>query len=168
MLALSPRGKGWQRQGPAQLRRDTPPPGPNACDIRGVMAATPSDFQCEVADVIANQVLSSLGKSHARDKRQAVRRIVSEIYSPPRVTAEITRSRSRHLLPGFAMDLTICDPTDGKPWDFNSEATREKARTELRRSPSYLLIGSPMCTAFCTWQVLNYAKSSDKAALDRA
>ena len=25
-----------------------------------------------------------------------------------------------------------------------------------------------MCTAFCTWQALNYAKSSDKAALDRA
>ena len=45
------------------------PPGPNAGDIRGVMAATPSDFHCEVADVIANQVLSSLGKSHARDKR---------------------------------------------------------------------------------------------------
>ena len=43
--------------------------------------------------------------SHAREKRQAVRRIVPEIYSPPRVTAEIVRSRNRHLLPGFAMDL---------------------------------------------------------------
>ena len=25
-----------------------------------------------------------------------------------------------------------------------------------------------MCTAFCTWQALNYAKSSEKAAMDRA
>ena len=66
------------------------------------------------------------------------------------------------------MDLTICDPTDGKPWDFNSEETREKARTALRRQKPYLFIGSPMCTAFCTWQALNYAESSDKAALDRA
>ena len=38
----------------------------------------------------------------------------------------------------------------------------------LRRQKPYLFIGSPMCTAFCTWQALNYAKSSDKAALDRA
>ena len=38
----------------------------------------------------------------------------------------------------------------------------------LRRQKPYLLIGSPMCTAFCTWQALNYATSSNKAALDRA
>ena len=38
----------------------------------------------------------------------------------------------------------------------------------LRRQKPYLLIGSPVCAAFCTWQALNYAKSSDRAALDRA
>ena len=38
----------------------------------------------------------------------------------------------------------------------------------LRRQKPYLFIGSPMCTAFCTWQAFNYAKSSNKAALDRA
>ena len=58
------------------------------------------------------------------------------------------------------MDLTTCDPTDGKPWDFNSEETQGKARMALRCQQPYLLIGSPMCTAFCTWQALNYAKSS--------
>ena len=86
----------------------------------GGISETPSDFHCDVAGVIVCQVFSSLGRSHARDKREAMRRIVSEIYSPPRVTAEIVRSRSRHLLPGFAMDLTTCDPTDGKLWDFNN------------------------------------------------
>ena len=35
----------------------------------------------------------------------------------------------------------------------------------LRRDKPYLLIGSPMCTAFCTWMALNYAKSSDTAAI---
>ena len=76
---------------PERQTRGYAPPGPNANDIREVLAATPSDFHGEVADVIVNQALSSLGKSHARDKRQVVRRIVSEIYSAPRVTAEIAR-----------------------------------------------------------------------------
>ena len=118
----------------------------------------PSTFHCEIASFIADQAFNSMGKSHARDKRQAVRRIVSEIYSPPLVTAEIVRSRNRHLLPGFAMDLTTCDPTDGKPWGFNSKETREN-RMALRRQKPYLLIGSPMCTAFCTWEALSHGKN---------
>ena len=40
---------------------------------------TLSDFHGEVVSFIANQALSSLGKSHARDERQAVRRIMNEI-----------------------------------------------------------------------------------------
>ena len=31
-----------------------------------------------------------------------------------------------------------------------------------------MLIGSPMCTAFCTWMALNEARSSDKAAIAEA
>ena len=148
----------------------------NTSGVRGALAVraddggfpeTPSDFHCEVADIIVTQVLSNLCKSRARDNRQAVRRIVSEIYSLPRVTAEIVRSRNRHLLPGFAMDITTNDPEDGRPWDFSSKKTREKARMALRRQKPYLFIGSPVCTAFCTWQALNYARSSDKAAMDR-
>ena len=65
----------------------------------GVLPETPSDFHCEVVEIIVNQVLSNVGKRCARDNRQAVRRIVSEIFSLPRVTAEIARSRSRHFLP---------------------------------------------------------------------
>ena len=65
------------------------------------------------------------------------------------------------------MDITN-DPEDGKLWDFNSAKAREKARAALRHQKPYLIIGSPMCTAFCTWQALNYARSSDKAAMDRA
>ena len=38
----------------------------------------------------------------------------------------------------------------------------------MRRQKPYLFISSPVCTAFWTWQALKYAKSSDKAALDRA
>ena len=57
------------------------------------------------------------------------------------------------------MDITTNDPEDGRPWDFNSEKSREKASIALRRQKQYLFIGWPMCTAFCTWQALTYVKS---------
>ena len=77
--------------------------------------------------------------------------VISELYSPPRVTAEIARSKNEFLTPGFAFDITVNDPDDGQPWDFNVRAKREKAREILRRQRPYLFIGSPMCTAFCSW-----------------
>ena len=42
---------------------------------------------------------------------------VSEVYSPPRVTGLAPRLG---LIPGLALDLSIDDPDDGKPWDFNN------------------------------------------------
>ena len=43
--------------------------------------------------------------------------VVSEIYSPPRITQELKsrRSKFRNLAPGFAFDLTVKDPDDGQP-----------------------------------------------------
>ena len=37
----------------------------------------------------------------------------------------------------------------------------------LRTQRPYLLIGSPMCTAFSAWQALNNARSTDRATIDR-
>ena len=48
----------------------------------------------------------------AREKRRTFNRTVSEIYSPPRVTAEIQRSGFKHLRAGLALDLTVSDPDD--------------------------------------------------------
>jgi len=99
---------------------------------------------------------------------------VSEIYSPPRVTQLLREMRARrtkqvrHIMPGFAFDLTTNDPDDGMPWDFGIESKRDKARALLREQKPYLLIGSPMCTAFSQWQRLNAAKTTDKAAMERA
>ena len=53
------------------------------------------------------------------------------------------------------------------PWDFGIKSKRDKARALLRDQKPYLLIGSPMCTAFSQWQRLNAAKSTDKAAMER-
>ncbi len=94
--------------------------------------------------------------------------MVSEIYSPPRVTKLIKEMRPKHLLPGFALDITVDDPEDGEPWDFSLEHKRRRARSMLREQKPYVLIGSPMCTHFCTWQKLNESRSSDPQAMRRA
>mgnify|MGYP003322403897 FL=1 len=49
---------------------------------------------------------------------------VSEIYSPPRVTG---LAGKMGLDPGMALDLSVVDPDDGKPWDFNDASKRKKA-----------------------------------------
>jgi hypothetical protein len=76
--------------------------------------------------------------------------------------------KHKHLLPGFALDLTVVDPDDGLPWDFSKSGKREKARQMRRRQKPYMLIGSPSCTEFTTFHALNKSRSSDPDAYDRA
>jgi hypothetical protein len=76
--------------------------------------------------------------------------------------------KHRHLLPGFALVLTVADPDDGTPWDFSKSDKREKARQMRRRQKPYMRIGSPGCTAFTTFQALNESKGSDPESYDRA
>ena len=54
--------------------------------------------------------------------------------------------------------MTCLDPDDGLPWDFDDPAKRAKAEQKLDDEQPQVLIGSPMCTAFCTWQKLNHAR----------
>ena len=58
------------------------------------------------------------------------------------------------LIPGFALDLTTPDG-DGLPWDFDMKVMRDRAMQKLKDEKPMLLIGSPMCTAFSTWQRIN-------------
>ncbi len=55
------------------------------------------------------------------------------------------------------MDLTT-NYEDGRPWDFDDPQQRQKARDRLRSDQPFVLIGSPMCTAFCRLQAINFAK----------
>ena len=102
-------------------------------------------------------VIRSLGGDHQRYKREckrAVQAIVSEIYSPPRVTAATKLLPELRLIPGFALDLTTAD-VDGALWDFDSKVMRDRAMKKVKEERPQLLIGSPMCTAFSTWQRIN-------------
>ena len=68
---------------------------------------------------------------------------------------------------GLALDLTVVDD-DGPPWDFSEEAKRQKAIRLVREQRPYMLIGSPSCKDFSTWQALNMSKSKDPQAMLRA
>ena len=77
---------------------------------------------------------------------------VAEIYSPPRVTS---LAEKYGMLPGFALDITVTDPDDGLPWNFDKLSKRKKAIQLIKTQSPKLLIGSPMCTAFSIIQGLN-------------
>ncbi len=132
----------------------------------GSLGSLEPSFDDEVSALMLNQIGCS--KSYHREGRSAVRRMVAEVYSPPRVTQLLKKMRSRYLMPGFALDLTVVDPEDGLPWDFNKPEKREKARRMVRAIKPYMLIGSPVCTQFCTWQALNRFKHGDSESKERA
>ena len=98
-----------------------------------------------------------LGGDVNRNKKtlgEQYRAVVSEIYSPPRVTAAAARLTELDIDPGVAMDLTTTDEL-GEPWDFDIPRMREKARKLLRQQKPELFVGSPMCTAYSAWQRIN-------------
>ena len=106
-------------------------------------------------DILA--IVRSLGGDRGKYKRErmkAVRAVVSEIYSPPRVTAATKLLPELKVIPGFALDLTTVDE-DGRRWDFDDVSMQERALKRVREERPMLLVGSPMCTAFSTWQRIN-------------
>ena len=107
-------------------------------------------------ELMVNQ-MDGCNKAYARERRSAFNRIVSEIYSPPRVSALAKALPGYGLQPGFALDLTTQD-TDGKLWDFNSVEMRRRARRLVQETKPLFLVASPMCKAFSTWQALNHKK----------
>ena len=58
----------------------------------------------------------------------------------------------------MALDLSVVDPDDGKPWDFNDPSKRSKALKRVFSEKFLLLIGSPMCASFSRLQNLNWGR----------
>ncbi len=127
-------------------------------------------FEPSAEDYVTELMLAQIGgsKSYARERRKAMRHIVSEIYSPPRITKLIKELKPKWVQPGFALDLTVMDPFDNQPWDFSKVEKRERARRLFRKQRPFFLIGSPECRAFSTWQSLNAHKYSDPESKRRA
>ena len=51
--------------------------------------------------------------------------VVSEIYSPPRVTKAARVLTKLGITPGFALDLTVNDE-NGRPWDLQSKSSKTR------------------------------------------
>ena len=110
-------------------------------------------YEDECLDIM--EVMGCQGQAYRRETRRAMKRVITEIYSPPRVTHMASLLPNYKLLPGFAFDISCADPDDGKPWDFDQQEKRDKARRKIREQKPLWLVGSPMCTAWCSWQRLN-------------
>ncbi len=133
-------------------------------DSLGSLEPSAEDF----AAGLLLQQLGALGRRYKREARRGARALVSEVYSPPRVTKLIREVCAKYVAPGLALDLTVNDPWDNMPWDFSITAKRRRARQLFAEQKPYILIGSPECTQFCTFQALNLARSKDPEAMQRA
>ena len=132
--------------------------GPDT-ELKDLLAVLQREEKVEVVE--ANReilaIVRSLGGDRGKYKRErskALKAVVSEIYSPPRVTNAAKLLPELRLIPGFGLDLTVADH-GGKLWDFDSKVMRERAMEKVKREKPLLLVGSPMCTAFSTWQRIN-------------
>ena len=92
--------------------------------------------------------------THTMVKHLLAKMEVAEVYSPPRVP-EMARKMGLHA--GWAFDITVADQ-DGRAWDFNQLEMRNRAIRNLLSDKPTVLIGSPMCTAFCQLNHINFSK----------
>ena len=94
---------------------------------------------------------------HEALEREGIGSTVMEIYSPPRVNGMAERLG---IIPGLSLDITGCDPDDGKPWDFNDPKKRAKAMDMVLGKRALLVVGSPRCKSFSKLMNWNWSRMS--------
>ena len=122
------------------------------CSGDGEIRKTIQSDSDEIMKIVRD--LGGSQKTYRKERAKAMKGIVSEIYSPPRVTRAIKMMPSSEVIAGFALDLTTSD-VDGRSWNFDEKEMRDRAKRKLAEDNPMLPIGSPMCTAFSTWQRIN-------------
>ena len=92
--------------------------------FRGLLSVLTRDAADEIKqhekDILGVvRVLGDCSSQYQRERGKSMRAIVSEIYSPPRVTAATKLQREIKIILGFALDLTTAD-TDDRLWGFST------------------------------------------------
>ena len=127
---------------------DIPPLGFAGQAIQLMLDQSQQDY--DDVDSLLMDILYVEKPNYKRERKAAFKRVVSEVYSPPRVTAMAKATPSSRLIPGFALDLTIVDEFDGEPWDFTKSVKRRRALKLVDEQKPMMVIGSPACKAFCS------------------
>ncbi len=96
-------------------------------------------------------------KAYRKERVKAMKGIVSEIHSPPRVTRAIKMMPGSEVIAGFAMDLTTTD-VDGRAWNFDGQEMRDMARKGFHAEEHMFLIASPYCAPYSPLQALSAAR----------
>ena len=101
------------------------------------------------------QVVAALGgnaRAFRQERARKTQAIVAEFFFPPMIPALAQEWPSYGIAPGLALVLTVPDE-NAEPWDFS----RPSKKLLDVQAPA-LLVVSPMCTAFTTWQFINNKK----------
>ena len=111
-------------------------------------SAMPPDLRKEVDDLLLLYALNGVADA-------AAARAIAELYSPPRVTAELQKVRRRcpgtGLAPGTTFDL--CEDEFGATYDVLTTAGRQRIRARVSRGKPFLVVGLPPCTDWCWYNV---------------
>lgn len=116
-----------------------------------------------IAEHADNEIMSLVKRlggtsaTHRRERIGALNRIVTELYSPPRVGAAAGLLPSLKVILGFAFDLTTTNDK-GEPWDFSDASMRREAWAMVTTQRPGLVVGSPPCRPDSAWQRINNEK----------
>ena len=105
---------------------------------------TKDEVTMDEADISAT--IRSMGgctQSYRKERRRAGKAMVSEVYSPPRVTAAFRLFPELKVILGSACDLTTSD-TDGRAWDFDEKEMKDQAPERVCREQPMHIVISPM------------------------
>ena len=114
--------------------------------------------QVKEADDEIQNMASRLGgnvENYVVEREGVVNRVLTEIYSAPRVTSAAKLLPSLKIIPGMAFDLTTAD-SDGTPWDFDDPIKRKRAWKIITTEKPAVVVGSPMCRHWSAWQNINH------------
>ena len=154
---------GETSKAPGETLRGTP-------ELQEILSLVDEGAQASLVedDVAVFKLISELGgggKAYARERKTNLNKIVSEVFSPPRVTRAIKLLPGLKLIPGLALDVTRCNEK-GEPWDFDDPKKQEEALQLFEKQKPVLLVGSPPCTPYSILQRLNDHKRTPQETED--
>ena len=127
-------------------------------ELHCLQPGLPQEDVDEAADLV--RALFSVGASPVEAKA-----VLVEVFSPPRVTARASQFPRFGVLPGGAFDLR--PGPDGREWDFDRAEDRAEAERRIDQSAPYLLIGSPPCTEWSSFNIRLNHKRMDPQEVER-